>query len=133
MPSWLETAMMVFFCGNTYKNTLQNVTANRGIFFDHLKGGDGNQRENPHHDLFPVPPGKKAASSKGTKAVRCLRPTFSSKFQPGETLQGLRRHRPPQTENFKRPEKTGHLRTIRGEKTLILRALSAPVNGIEVK
>ena len=26
--------MMVFFCGNTYKNTLQNVTANRRIFFE---------------------------------------------------------------------------------------------------
>ena len=72
--------MMVFFCGNTYKNTLQNVTTNRetflnfsaapvknlknemnirGIFFDHLKGGDGNQRENPHNDLFPVPQSKK--------------------------------------------------------------------------
>ena len=31
----------------------------RGIFFDHLKGGDGNQRENPHNDLFPVPQSKK--------------------------------------------------------------------------
>ena len=26
--------MMVFFCGNAYKNTLQNVTANRRIFFE---------------------------------------------------------------------------------------------------
>ena len=24
----------IFFCGNTYKNTLQNVTANRRIFFE---------------------------------------------------------------------------------------------------
>ena len=73
--------MMVFFCGNTYKNPLKNVTTNReaflifllppkkflknemnirGIFFDRPKGGDRNQRENPHHGLFPVPQGKKA-------------------------------------------------------------------------
>ena len=60
-------AMMVFFCGNTYKNTLKNVTTNReaflnfsaeprqkplknemnirGIFFDRLKGDDRNQRK----------------------------------------------------------------------------------------
>ena len=27
-------AMMVFFCENTYKNTLKNVTTNRRIFFE---------------------------------------------------------------------------------------------------
>lgn len=26
--------MMVFFCGNAYKNTLKNVTTNRRIFFE---------------------------------------------------------------------------------------------------
>ena len=26
--------MMVFFCGNTYKNTLQNVTTNRETFLN---------------------------------------------------------------------------------------------------
>ena len=26
--------MMVFFCENTYKNTLKNVTTNRRIFFE---------------------------------------------------------------------------------------------------
>ena len=34
MPSWLETVMVVFFCENTYKNTLKNVTTNRRIFFE---------------------------------------------------------------------------------------------------
>jgi len=34
MPSWLETAMVVFFCENTYKNTLKNVTTNREVFLN---------------------------------------------------------------------------------------------------
>lgn len=35
----------------------------RGIFFDRLKGGDRNQRENPRDDIFPVPQGKKTGPS----------------------------------------------------------------------
>ena len=62
-------------------------------------------------------------SSKGAKAVYCLRPTLSSRFQPGEILRYLRRHHSPQAENSQRPEKEGCLRTIRDEKTLILQAL----------
>ena len=61
----------------------------------------------------------------------CLRPALSSRFQPGEILQVLRRRRSPQAENSQRPEKAGCLRTIRDEKTLILWALQVPVNGIE--
>ena len=34
IPSWLMKAMMVFFCGNTYKNTLKNVTTNREAFLN---------------------------------------------------------------------------------------------------
>ena len=34
IPSWLKTAMMVFFCGNTYKNNLKNVTTNREAFLN---------------------------------------------------------------------------------------------------
>lgn len=59
----------------------------------------------------------------GIKTLRGLRPIIPSRFQPGEILQVLRRHCPPQAKNFKRPEKAGCLRTIRGEKTLILWAL----------
>lgn len=61
--------------------------------------------------------------SKGSKAVYCLRATLFSRFQPGEILQDLCRHRSPQAENSQRPEKEGCLRTIRDEKTLILQAL----------
>lgn len=34
IPSWSTKAMMVFFCGNTYKNTLKNVTTNREAFLN---------------------------------------------------------------------------------------------------
>lgn len=71
------------------------------------------------------------ASSERAETVRCLRPTLSSRLQPGEILQVLYRYRSPQAENNQRPEKEGCLRTIRDEKVLILRALQAPVNGIE--
>ena len=158
----------------------QNVRIDRESFLQ--SGGDGNQRENPHHDLFPVPQGKKAgpsvlqlwewelprswrwrrmrlcaehfllpavqvvsrrcpafgwtsggcfALSKRAETVCCLRPAIPSRFQPCEILQDLCRHRSPQAENSQRPEKEGCLRTIRDEKTLILQALSAPINGIE--
>ena len=41
----LQTAMMVFFCENTYKNTLQNVTTNREDIF--LNFSMLNPRKNP--------------------------------------------------------------------------------------
>jgi hypothetical protein len=47
----------------TPKKSGKNEMNIRGIFFDCLRGGDGNQRENPHHDLFPVPQGKKTGPS----------------------------------------------------------------------
>ena len=71
------------------------------------------------------------ALSEGTQTVRCLRTNLSSRFQPGEILQALRRYHSPQAKNSQWPEKAGCLRTIRDEKALILRALSAPFNGIE--
>ena len=80
---------------------------------------------------FRWTPGDCFALSEGTQTVRCLRPALSSRFQPGKILQVLCCHRSPQAENSQWPEKAGCLRTIRDEKVLILRALQAPVNGIE--
>lgn len=48
-----------------------------------------------------------------------LRPTISSRFQPGEILQTLCGEGSPKTEKCQQPEKEAPMRTIRSENTLI--------------
>jgi len=94
------------------------------------------------HFLFPAvqmvphccPPfgqaaGNGAAVPGGYETMYGLRPTISSRFQPGEILQTLCGEGSPKAEKCQRPEKAAPMRTIRSENTLILLVFQTPVAG----
>ncbi len=94
------------------------------------------------HFLFPVmqmvphccPPfgqadGNGAAVPGGYETMCGLRPTISSRFQPGEILQTLCGEGSPKTEKCQQPEKEAPMRTIRSENTLILLVFQTSVTG----